>query len=94
MKILKGSLTETRYAWPTIERNKAEEHPLQTLSNTTYQKDEVTYMSDKLGLHRITNPDPVGHAVSLHCECCPRASGMALLTLSSVYSTECGCLWV
>ena len=68
MKILKGSLTETRYSWPTIERNNAEERPLQTLSSTTYQEDEVTYMSDKLGLHRITNPASNDYAVSLHCE--------------------------
>ena len=68
MKILKGSLVETRYAWPTIDRNNAEDRPLQTLSSKTYKKDEVTYMSDKLGLHRISNPDLNDYAVSLHRE--------------------------
>jgi cysteine dioxygenase len=33
---------------------------------TTYNTEEVTYMSDRLGLHRIRNPDPNEVAVSLH----------------------------
>jgi cysteine dioxygenase len=68
MKILKGSLTETRYAWPTVDRNNAEDRPLQIMSSKTYQENQVTYMSDKLGLHRISNPDPNEYAVSLHCK--------------------------
>jgi cysteine dioxygenase len=67
MKILKGSLVETRYAWPTIHLNQDEHHPLETISTKTYHENEVTYMSDKLGLHRISNPDPTNYAVSLHC---------------------------
>jgi cysteine dioxygenase len=67
MKILKGSLTETRYAWPTINLNKSEDRHMQVISEKTYQADQVTYMSDKLGLHRISNPDPDSYAVSLHC---------------------------
>jgi hypothetical protein len=66
MKILKGSLTETRYAWPTVDRNNSEDRPLQLISKTNYQADQVTYMSDKLGLHRISNLDPNDYAVSLH----------------------------
>jgi hypothetical protein len=66
MKILKGSLTETRYAWPTVDLNNSEARPLQLLSKTNYQVDQTTYMSDKLGLHRISNPDPNDYAVSLH----------------------------
>lgn len=66
MKILKGSLVETRYAWPTIDLNQKKDQPLQTISQTRYEENEVTYMSDKLGLHRISNPDPNNFAVSLH----------------------------
>lgn len=33
---------------------------------TTYSRDQVTYMSDKLGLHRICNPSQTDVAVSLH----------------------------
>jgi cysteine dioxygenase len=68
MKILKGSLTETRYAWPTVDRNNSEDRPLQVLSSKAYKENEVTYMSDKLGLHRISNPDQKDYAVSLHCK--------------------------
>ncbi|KAF1918966.1 RmlC-like cupin domain-containing protein [Ampelomyces quisqualis] len=74
MKILKGSLTETRYAWPTVDRNNAEDRPLQVLSSKTYEADQVTYMSDKLGLHRISNPDPKEYAVSLHLYTPPNAA--------------------
>jgi cysteine dioxygenase len=67
MKVLKGSLTETRYAWPTVNLNKSADRPLEALSSKTYKENEVTYMSDKLGLHRISNSDPNNYAVSLHC---------------------------
>ncbi|KAL1600823.1 Cysteine dioxygenase [Paraconiothyrium brasiliense] len=74
MKILKGSLVETRYAWPTVDLNQHEEQPLRTISQKRYEKDEVTYMSDKLGLHRISNPDPDDYAVSLHLYTPPNAA--------------------
>lgn len=67
---------ETRYAWPTVQLNQdpPEEHPLQPISEKTYRENEVTYMSDKLGLHRISNPDPEGYAVSLHLYTPPNAA--------------------
>lgn len=34
--------------------------------DTMYGQDQVTYMSDKLGLHRIANPSDTEYAVSLH----------------------------
>ncbi|OAL53019.1 cysteine dioxygenase type I [Pyrenochaeta sp. DS3sAY3a] len=74
MKVLKGSLTEVRYAWPTIDLNNSEDRPLQTISEKTYQENQVTYMSDKLGLHRIKNPDPDNFAVSLHLYTPPNAA--------------------
>ncbi|KAF1925548.1 cysteine dioxygenase type I [Didymella exigua CBS 183.55] len=74
MKILKGSLTETRYAWPTVNLNNSEDHHMQVISEKTYQADQVTYMSDKLGLHRISNPDKENYAVSLHLYTPPNAA--------------------
>lgn len=39
---------------------------LQVQRDTAYGEDQVAYMSDKLGLHRITNPSSSELAVSLH----------------------------
>ena len=67
MKILKGSLTETRFEWPTVALNQNETRPLTVISEKEFSQAEVTYMSDQWGLHRISNPDPKNYAVSLHC---------------------------
>ena len=61
MKILKGSLKETRYDFP----QKAATAP-DVIKETIYEEGQVTYMSDELGLHKISNPDPDNVAVSLH----------------------------
>lgn len=64
MKILKGNLTETVYEKP--EDGDAGVHPLQPKKETTYQPNEVAYISDQIGLHRVSNPDPEQLAMSLH----------------------------
>lgn len=61
MKVLKGSLKETRFELPSDE----DERP-KIIKETTFAKDMVTYMSDDLGLHKISNPDLENVAVSLH----------------------------
>ena len=94
MKILKGTLQETLYAWPCqgadnsgscVGSNQSAqsdhystEHTcsagpgplqpaaLQVQRETMYEQDQVTYMSDQIGLHRITNPSDSEVAVSLH----------------------------
>lgn len=70
MKILKGTLTETRYAWP----NTTKPAPMKTTQCTTFGQNEVTYMADTLGLHKISNPDPKEFAVSLHLYTPPNAA--------------------
>lgn len=42
------------------------EHRPQMKRSTVYSADEVTYMSDRLGLHRVENPSNEEIAVSLH----------------------------
>ncbi|KAL1971119.1 hypothetical protein VTN77DRAFT_70 [Rasamsonia byssochlamydoides] len=75
MKILKGSLKETLYAWPEKEKvAEGQGSPLQVTRETVYQENQVTYMSDQLGLHRISNPDPNNYAVSLHLYTPPNAA--------------------
>lgn len=62
MKILRGNLTETRYAFPEDD---GEEQPMTVISEKTYKENGVTYMADELGLHRVSNRGN-DFAVSLH----------------------------
>ncbi|MCJ1244183.1 Cysteine dioxygenase [Trapelia coarctata] len=74
MKVLQGSLRETLYDWPGIEgMTDGQSSPLLKKKETIYEENEVTYMSDKLGLHKISNPDPKKVAVSLHLYTPPNA---------------------
>ncbi|OKL60606.1 Cysteine dioxygenase [Talaromyces atroroseus] len=76
MKILKGSLKETLYSWPEKDDQtpSGQESPLQITKETIYNENQVTYMSDKLGLHRISNMDPNNYAISLHLYTPPNAA--------------------
>lgn len=47
---------------------------LQIRKETTYEADQVTYMSDRLGLHRVSNPSEDEFAVSLHLYTPPNAA--------------------
>jgi len=69
MKVLKGTLKETRFDFP---RNNAT--PPDVIKETIYQEGKVNYMADELGLHKISNPDPVNVAVSLHLYTPPNAA--------------------
>lgn len=98
MKILKGQLRETLYAWPCQRADnptpcRAQGSPLynhtdhtcssegdfgpgslQLIRDTTYRPEQVTYMSDRLGLHRVENPSDSELAVSLHLYTPPNAA--------------------
>ncbi|KAI9902615.1 hypothetical protein N3K66_001967 [Trichothecium roseum] len=62
MKILKGTLTETRFEFPTEGEEKK---PMTMIARRQYKEDTVAYMADELGLHRVTN-EGSDFAVSLH----------------------------
>ncbi|CCC11770.1 hypothetical protein SMACR_04752 [Sordaria macrospora] len=69
MKILQGNLTETRYAFPdssTSSSSSSESKPMQVISEKVYRENQVAYMADELGVHRVWNQDPDNFAVSLH----------------------------
>lgn len=53
---------ETRYNFPKNNQTAPE-----AIKETIYKENEVTYMADELGLHKVSNPDPEKMAVSLHC---------------------------
>ncbi|KAJ5468423.1 hypothetical protein N7475_006175 [Penicillium sp. IBT 31633x] len=75
MKILKGKLQEDLYSWPDQEQiMNGRTSPPKLTKQTVYGENQVTYMSDKLGLHRISNPDPANFAVSLHLYTPPNAA--------------------
>jgi cysteine dioxygenase len=61
MKVLKGTLKETRLDPPTSNGVGPA-----VIKETVYGRDQVTYMSDDLGLHKISNPSLTAVAVSLH----------------------------
>ncbi|KAL6914860.1 hypothetical protein FSST1_012620 [Fusarium sambucinum] len=71
MKVLAGELTETVYDMPETGH---ENQPLSIKSDTTHQADQVTYISDTIGLHRVHNPHPTNVAVSLHIYTPPNAA--------------------
>ncbi|KAL7921176.1 RmlC-like cupin domain-containing protein [Trichoderma austrokoningii] len=62
MKILRGDLTETRYAFPKADEPEGQ---MTVISEKTYRENQVTYMADDLGLHRVCNRGS-DFAVSLH----------------------------
>lgn len=75
MKILSGQLKETLYTWPDCSLlNQGKPSPPQINRERIYGENEVTYMSDKLGLHKVSNPDPDNFAVSLHLYTPPNAA--------------------
>lgn len=65
MRILKGKLKETRYNMPNEDAPPA---PPQIRGVKEYPAGKVAYMSDDLGVHKISNPDAENVAVSLHRE--------------------------
>lgn len=69
MKILKGSLKESLYSPPEASDTKT---PTLT-KQTVYEENEVTYISDKIGLHKIENASPTELAISLHLYTPPHA---------------------
>lgn len=66
MKVLQGELCETRYAWPSIKEQNDNEKELEELEKNTLRVNEICYINDSLGLHRVENPSTVNPAVSLH----------------------------
>ncbi|KAL2109214.1 hypothetical protein VUR80DRAFT_2801 [Thermomyces stellatus] len=62
MKILRGDLTETRYEYP---REEDKDKPMEVISEKVHKENAVAYMSDDLGVHRMSNTGS-DFAVSLH----------------------------
>ncbi|KJH44251.1 cysteine dioxygenase type I [Dictyocaulus viviparus] len=63
VKVLEGQLKETRFAFPS---EGVEGKPLCPIGESVVSLNDVSYMSDQLGLHRMENPSHSENAVSLH----------------------------
>ncbi|KAF5865566.1 hypothetical protein ETB97_003410 [Aspergillus alliaceus] len=72
MKVLAGELTETVYHPPKLEGDQTS--PLKLKHQNRYHANQVTYISDDIGLHRVHNPSPNQVAVSLHIYTPPNAA--------------------
>ncbi|KAI3418943.1 hypothetical protein GPALN_008038 [Globodera pallida] len=82
VKVLDGQLLETRFAWPSVneepgnrgeeeEDGHATEHgedegPMQPVGSELFKTNGVSYISDKIGLHRMENPSHADPTVTLH----------------------------
>lgn len=65
MKILSGQLTETRYEFPNKEGSNEDHGSMSLLSEKVHTEDQVAYMNDDLGVHKMWN-NGSDYAVSLH----------------------------
>jgi cysteine dioxygenase len=61
MKALKGTVKETRYAWPTKKRTKMTETGV-----TEGREGDVIWINDDMGLHRVENPSLTDKMATLH----------------------------
>nr|XP_018909918.1 PREDICTED: cysteine dioxygenase type 1 [Bemisia tabaci] len=76
MKMLHGELCETRFEWPEKEIDpdnisEGEEAALKEKGRTILRQNQVCYINDSLGLHRVENVSNSERAVSLHLYCPP-----------------------
>lgn len=72
MKMLKGTLRETRYEMP-VEAEGVRDEGLRVIQQKDFGEGKVAYISDRLGLHEICNPSETEYAVSLHRRCFSRS---------------------
>lgn len=85
MKVLAGTLQETIYNVPNQD---SDIHgPLEIKSDTRHTMNDVAYISDDIGLHRVHNPSSDQVAVSLHCKCWMnhRNANRVLMNALSIY---------
>lgn len=72
MKVLDGTLKEVQYHWPTDE---TDPDGAMVESNCSEAKtNDVIYIHDRIGLHRVENTSHSSRAVSLHLYCPPFSS--------------------
>lgn len=63
LKVIDGAVEEELFQWPTDSES---EHAMTPVQIGTVKRNEVKYMCDELGLHRVSNPSHTDKAVTLH----------------------------
>ncbi|XP_055334048.1 leucine-rich repeat-containing protein 58-like [Paramacrobiotus metropolitanus] len=63
VKVLDGQVMETMYQWPDSEDD---EQPMRVFKKGSLFTNEVTYINDTIGLHRMENPSHTEGLVTLH----------------------------
>ncbi|XP_078356768.1 cysteine dioxygenase type 1-like [Oculina patagonica] len=63
LKVLDGRLKETQFPWPSESEP---EKPLEPTATRFYETNEVNYINDTIGLHRVENVSHTDTAASLH----------------------------
>lgn len=73
MKMLSGSLQEVRFDWPKDYRPETQNEASEMLEidRNVLKLNDVCYINDSLGLHRVENASHSEGAVSLHLYCPP-----------------------
>jgi len=84
MKMLQGSLSEVRFAWPEEDQ----ENDLKEISRKPLLLNDVCYINDSMGLHRVENPSHVEPAVSLHLYS-PPFSSCSMFDQRTGHRTKC-----
>ncbi|XP_011873186.1 PREDICTED: cysteine dioxygenase type 1 [Vollenhovia emeryi] len=93
MKILQGKLCETRYAWPAGSKTEDGTEELKELESSALDTNEICYINDSLGLHRVENPSVVTPAVSLHLYSPPFSSCSVFNKQTGQKSTSTVTFW-
>nr|CAD7606879.1 unnamed protein product [Timema genevievae] len=79
MKVLQGSLSEVRFSWPEDSPSKDDDNLQETggtrelheICRNSLRTNDVCYINDSLGIHRVENTSHTERAVSLHLYCPP-----------------------
>ncbi|XP_041459420.1 cysteine dioxygenase type 1-like [Lytechinus variegatus] len=91
MKVLDGTLQESMFAWPEDSKKK---NAMTQLAVNTYERDQVAYINDSKGLHRVENPSHSDLAASLHlysppfqsCQCFDQRTGKSTTSTVTFWS--------
>ncbi|CAG8623265.1 32099_t:CDS:2, partial [Racocetra persica] len=69
LKVLAGTLVEFKYSLPNRMSQQSMGSnviPMNLIEKATYNRDQVTYIHDEIGVHKVFNPSKTERAVSLH----------------------------